>query len=168
MARSKSRKKPCSICRKWFLPDNRQGINQKTCSETCRRKRHRRQCKEWNDQNKKQAKANYLSKKLETIETAQREKPNVPINLPAERINLNLPRDLIQETIGAKPLIIIEYIIEQVSHRIPLTPCHPDKGQPVFKTRQSSNHLKSKQISTDYPLSSKLFSRRDKCSTYQE
>ncbi len=161
MARAKTRKKPCSICRKWFLPDNRQGTNQKTCSKACRRKRHRRQCKEWNDRNKEQARADYLSKKLEAIESAQKEESNVPIALPAARLNLNLPRNLIQETIGAKHLIIIEYIIEQVSHRIPLIPCHPVKGQPVFKTQQSFKWLKSHQISTDYPLNNNLFSRRD-------
>jgi hypothetical protein len=44
------KKKPCSICRRWFRPDARQGPRQKTCSsEACQRERHRRACRDWRE-----------------------------------------------------------------------------------------------------------------------
>jgi hypothetical protein len=45
------RKKPCSICRKWFTPDHRVGTRQKTCSEECREERRRRKQAEWRRKN---------------------------------------------------------------------------------------------------------------------
>lgn len=40
------KKRPCSICRKWFLPHPRLRERQKTCgSAGCQRERHRRSCK---------------------------------------------------------------------------------------------------------------------------
>jgi integrase len=48
MSQIRSRKRPCKICRKWFLPDVRQAGRQKTCSAGCRRELHRRSCAEWN------------------------------------------------------------------------------------------------------------------------
>lgn len=131
MARAKSRKKPCSICGKWFLPDNRRGKEHRTCSTECSRELHRRQCKKWNNRNKPENKANYLSKKLSVIATQPRD-DKVPI-VPAARLNLNLPRGLIQEEIGTKHLIIIEYIIEQFSHRVPLLPYQPENERIRFQ-----------------------------------
>lgn len=44
----KTRKRPCSICRKWFLPDHRIGSRQYACSSLeCQRERHRRNCTAW-------------------------------------------------------------------------------------------------------------------------
>ncbi len=65
MANIKPRKRPCSICRKWFLPDVRQKGRQSTCSLACRKEKHRRRCKTWNEKNKTYFKAIYLNKKLE-------------------------------------------------------------------------------------------------------
>lgn len=121
MARAKSRKKPCSICGKWFLPDNRRGKAHRTCSKECSRELHRRQCKKWNNRNKPESKANYLSKKLRTTATQSGDDKG-PIVLPSSRLNLNLPRGLIQKEIGTTNLIIIEYIIEQFSRRPHLLP----------------------------------------------
>lgn len=30
-----SKKRPCSVCRRWFLPDRRVGARQRTCSHDC-------------------------------------------------------------------------------------------------------------------------------------
>jgi hypothetical protein len=44
------RKRPCRVCRKWFLPHPRAGSRQKVCSaEACQRERHRRNCADWRD-----------------------------------------------------------------------------------------------------------------------
>ena len=42
------RKRPCRVCRKWFLAHPRAGSRQKVCSsESCQRERHRRNCEDW-------------------------------------------------------------------------------------------------------------------------
>jgi len=41
-------KRPCRICRTWFLPAPRAGNRQHVCSEPeCQRERHRRSCARW-------------------------------------------------------------------------------------------------------------------------
>ncbi len=122
MPDSATRKRPCSICRKWFFPDVRQKGRQKTCSPACRKELHRRQCKKWNKKNSAYFKANYLSKKLEKTNKPppERKKPlfgKIATDLPNNRINLNLPRDIIQGEIGIRPLIIVEYFVEQILAR---------------------------------------------------
>ena len=125
MANTKPRKRPCSICRKWFLPDVRQKGRQTTCSLKCREKKHRRQCEAWNRKNKAYFKAIYLNQKL-----AQTNKP--PPDHPTEskkkysppscRVNLHLPYDVIENQIGAGPCVVVQYLIEQIvcrSHRNP-------------------------------------------------
>ena len=126
MARAMSRKKPCSICGKWFLPDNRKGKAHRTCNPECSRELHRRQCEKRNNRNKPESKTNYLSKKLRTA-TIQSVGDQSPIVLPSSRLNLNLPRKLIQEKIGTNNLIIIEYVIEQFSRRPLLLPYQSEK-----------------------------------------
>ena len=46
------KKRPCSICRRWFLPNQREGARQKTCTRPeCQRERHRRSCLDWHRRN---------------------------------------------------------------------------------------------------------------------
>ena len=46
------RKRPCRVCRRWFLPDPRAGDRQRTCSDPeCQRERHRRACADWHRRN---------------------------------------------------------------------------------------------------------------------
>jgi hypothetical protein len=46
------RKRPCSICRRWFLPDARAKGRQQVCgAEQCQRERHRRACGLWRRRN---------------------------------------------------------------------------------------------------------------------
>lgn len=48
-----TRKRPCSVCRKWFQPHPRLGARQRTCgSEDCQRERHRRSCKALRDRDR--------------------------------------------------------------------------------------------------------------------
>jgi hypothetical protein len=43
-----ARKRPCRICRKWFLPHPRGGDRQHACSQpSCQGERHRRACAAW-------------------------------------------------------------------------------------------------------------------------
>ena len=117
MQKTRTRKRPCKICRKWFMPDPRQIGRQKTCSNpACRKEHHRRQCARWNRKNRDYFKANYLSEKL----APPKDPPSSPLKkaavvTPSSRINLDLPKDLVADIIGVRQLIILEYIIEQVT-----------------------------------------------------
>ncbi len=119
MARAKSRKRPCKICRRWFLPDTRHENRQQTCGPECREELHRRQCADWNRVNQKYFKANYLQKKLERCDAAEPDPPAVKSgsSIPKARIKLHLPRSMIQDATGLKLLVIMEYIVEQIARR---------------------------------------------------
>src|SRR3954467_4005740 len=42
------KKRPCSVCRRWFLPDARVGARQKACGDAeCQRARHREADRAW-------------------------------------------------------------------------------------------------------------------------
>jgi len=117
------RKRPCCICRKWFLPDVRQKDRQKTCDDPeCRKEHHRRQCAKWNHKNRQYFKSNYLAKKLEKVGKPSGavcmppSGPPVSV-LPGCRINPILPRDVVLREVPAKNLIIIEYLAEQLMGR---------------------------------------------------
>lgn len=119
MPRAKRRKRPCAICRRWFIPDPRQIGRQKTCGKPdCQREQHRRQCGKWNRKNKRYFKAIYLSEKIERVKD-----PPVPLQessppvIPVSRTDLALPKDVIVKTTGAELLVILDYIIEQIIHR---------------------------------------------------
>ena len=123
MAYVKPRKRPCSICRRGFLPDVRQAGRQRTCSPQCSRELHRKNCAEWNRKNRAYFKSNYLDRKLEEDGRSPPNptEPDVepdPESALRIRINLNLPRDIIGDRIGMGNLIIAEYMIEQIFGRI--------------------------------------------------
>jgi len=123
MSYTKPRKRPCSICRKWFLPDVRQAGRQKTCSDECSGELHRRNCAKWNRKNKVLFRSNHLDKKLEKVnrsspDLAQSEVKTDTKPPPGSRINLDLPRNIICNEIGVSSLVIMEYLVEQIFCRI--------------------------------------------------
>ena len=66
MIRSPTRKRPCRVCKRWFIPHPRLKDRQKTCGDQqCQREWHRRKCEQWNHNNVDYFKDNYLDKKLE-------------------------------------------------------------------------------------------------------
>lgn len=113
MAKNSRGKRPCSICRKWFLPDVRQKGRQKTCGPACQTELHRRQCETWNRKNKAVYKNNYLAKKLEDAVNQQTSGGPLAISSqrPAEPV---LPIEIIVTEYGIKPAIIIQYLVAQV------------------------------------------------------
>lgn len=121
MSRAKPRKRPCKICRRWFLPEVRHQKNQKTCDDPeCRREWRNRRSRKWNKKNTAYFKSIYLAKKLARIKDPPPDSKGEPEKsvskglVPQSRRQLNLPRDVIQDAIGVKQLIIIEYIAELI------------------------------------------------------
>ena len=126
MPRRKSKKRPCRICRKWFLPNFRLGDRQKTCGDPeCMRKWHAGKCAEWNRNNRKCAQEDYLHARLALVvnESDDAKKASAaaastpaksPIHFSRSTFFPQLPRSLIQEVIGAQQLVIVEYIGRQL------------------------------------------------------
>ena len=117
--RRKSKKRPCRICQKWFCPDPRVGDRQKTCgNKDCQAQWHAKKCAEWNHQNSVYFREIYLDKKLAVVSTtAEPDNQSLPsksrttaFSAISSAKSSKLPRNLIQEVIGAQSLVIIEYV----------------------------------------------------------
>jgi len=109
------KKRPCRICRRWFMPDAKVKERQMTCGdEECQREWHRRKCKAWNKHNVEYFRANYLQKKLDTAsesaKTSKSTQPESGSTLPKKRpMNIGLPLEVVQEVISIQQIVIIEY-----------------------------------------------------------
>jgi hypothetical protein len=111
------KKRPCRICRKWFIPDPRLGVRQHTCgAEACQKEWHRKKCAEWNRKNRSYFKEIYLRGRLESFGTDPPESTPVVASAvyvnkpPRQSFPPDFPQSAVQEVIGMKQLIIIEYI----------------------------------------------------------
>ncbi len=128
MPHARPRKRPCSICRHWFIPDVHQKGRQTTCSSECRKERHRRQCERWNRKNKAYFRDIYLSQKLEkTAEPPEAKPPPSPklpvvekksITFSSGRLNLDLPWDVIGSEFGKRRSIVLGYSMQQLVHHL--------------------------------------------------
>jgi hypothetical protein len=99
------KKRPCRVCRKWFMPDPRLKDRQRTCAASqCKREWHRRRCAQWNKDNPEYFRANYLQKKLDAASSDTQG----PKALKA-RLRSALPWEQVQDVIGVKQLVILEY-----------------------------------------------------------
>lgn len=126
MPRARPRKRPCRICRRWFLPNARLRKRQVTCADPdCQRKWHTKKCREWNRANKAYFRANYLQNKLDAVGDAG--------GKPAKsRLNTGLPSEVVQAVIGIKHLVIIEYMAQFI-RQTPSPKAHPNR-QSFFKS----------------------------------
>ncbi len=107
-----SRKRPCRVCRRWFRPDPRVGDDQMTCGDPqCKREWHRRKCAEWNRKHRDYFKGNYLRNKILATDEGNQKKTPEEDKIPRTRFRLGLPWQEIQEVIGLKQLVIIDYIM---------------------------------------------------------
>lgn len=123
MAKTPSRKRPCRICRRWFLPHPRLKDRQRTCGNPqCKREWHRRMCARWNRKNPDYFKSNYLHKKLEGVN--EPEKANSR-RYPQSRTKTGLPLPYVQEVIGIQAVIIIEYLAQLLLRRGQVLLTHP-------------------------------------------
>ena len=114
---SRYKKRPCRICRRWFLPNARVKDRQMTCGDpTCKREWHRRKCQQWNRANRDYFRANYLQKKLEAAQSDKSAK--APSRASPERFSKSgLPLGFVQEVIGVHHLLIIEYLAQLLMRR---------------------------------------------------
>ncbi len=112
------KKRPCKVCRRWFKPDPRVGDDQMTCGDPkCKKEWHRRKCAQWNRKNPDYFKGNYLRKKILAADKDNQKETPEQGKAPCTRLRLGLPWNEIQEAMGLKQLVIIEYIIQVLMRR---------------------------------------------------
>ena len=123
MKKMPPRKRPCRICKRWFLPNPRLKGRQKTCGDhQCQKQWHRKKCKEWNRKNADYFKSNYLHKKIEAATDGDKVLRTLPADRissvpPKSRIKSGLPVANVQEVIGIQHTIIIEYLAQLLIRR---------------------------------------------------
>ncbi len=89
-------KRPCSICRRWFLPNPRVGKRQRACGKPeCQKGRRRKTQANWRRRNLDYAIAWRLDRR-----TAQTQPPPEPLRLPAPL--QQLPWDFAKDQFGAQ------------------------------------------------------------------
>ena len=112
------KKRPCKICRRWFSPNPRVGDDQMTCGDPqCKKEWHRRKCAEWNRKNHEYFREIYLKKKILAADEKNQKGAPEEDKIPRARFRLGLPWQEIQEAMGVKQLVIIEYIIQVLMNR---------------------------------------------------
>ena len=123
MSKPPTRKRPCRICRRWFVPNPRLKERQMTCGQVeCQRQWHKKKCAEWNKKNTDYFKSNYLQKKIDTA-TQCRGDPEATLpakhldKLPASRTQTGMPLEYVKEVIGVPLVIIQEYLAQQLYRR---------------------------------------------------
>jgi len=108
-------KRPCRICRRWFTPHPRLGDRQRTCADPyCKREWHRKKCAEWNRRNPEYFRSNYLHKKLEGVRDAV---GVAGVCTVKSRFPSGLPQRKVQEVMGIKQFVIIEYLVQLLLRR---------------------------------------------------
>jgi hypothetical protein len=117
MHRKPSRKRPCRICKHWFLPNPRLKERQKTCgSQKCQKAWHRKICTQWNRKNVDYFKSNYLAKKIEEVDPHSAESSTTS-NHRSSRIKSGLPAAYVQGMIGNNLFVILEYLAQLIDQR---------------------------------------------------
>lgn len=83
------RKRPCRICRRWFLPDARAKGRQQVCAAPgCQRERHRRACARWRAKNPDYDREERILRRIvveDRADTTGSEGPLVRIDFAAAR-----------------------------------------------------------------------------------
>lgn len=123
------RKRPCRVCRRWFLPGPRAGDRQRTCSEpSCQQERHRRACADWHRRNPDYDRGERLRRRLRrSDEEAGGARGGA---LPQGRIDWSVARD----AVGLQGAVLAEELAEVIADwtRDAVGP------KPIGLTRQSA------------------------------
>ena len=91
------KKRPCSICRRWFYPDRRVGKRQRACSErSCQETRRARTQASWRRRN-----PDYFTARRLQLRRVSQEKGEVVEPLRLARPLSDLPWDIAQDEFGA-------------------------------------------------------------------
>jgi hypothetical protein len=106
------KKRPCSVCRRWFLPDARVGGRQHACGrEECQRERHRRADQRWRAANRDYDRDRRWR---EAIAEAKAEANSAPPARNAPAPASGLPWDLVQDEMKVEGRVILAGVVRVV------------------------------------------------------
>jgi hypothetical protein len=101
--------RPCSICRRWFLPDARVGGRQRACGhEECQRERHRRADQRWRAANRDYDRDRRWR---EAIAAAKAEPSAAPPAANAPPPTSGLPWDVVQDEMEVQGRVILAGVV---------------------------------------------------------
>lgn len=94
------RKRPCRICRCWFIPHPRAGDRQHVCGRAdCQRERHRRACRRWRQREGPAERGHRLRQRLRV---GGEEQPGAAA--------LQVSWDAVRDAVGLEVAVILEEI----------------------------------------------------------
>lgn len=106
------KKRPCSECRRWFLPDGRVGDRQKTCgSIECKRARHERAYRSWRAANRDYDRGRRWEQALESA------KADPKSAMPAANASApvtGVPWDVVQNEMRVEGRVILAGVVQVV------------------------------------------------------
>ena len=93
-------KRPCRICRRWFVPHPRAGDRQRVCGAVaCQRERHRRACKAWHEREGDEETRHRLRQRLRREASA------------AEPFAAEVRWDVVRDAVGLEVSVILEELL---------------------------------------------------------
>src|SRR3954470_18871496 len=101
------KKRPCCICRRWFLPDARVGARQHACgAETCQRARHRKADRAWHARHPDYDRGRRWQKAMEAAAVAAKtgSLPRCPVEPPPLA---GVPWDVAQDAMTPQAIVIV-------------------------------------------------------------
>lgn len=110
------KKRPCSVCRRWFLPDARVGARQRACDgEECQRERHRRADRAWRAANRDYDRDRRWR---ETIAAAKAKPESAPPAPNAPPPTPGLPWEVVQDEMGVEGRVIIAGVVRVIGRHL--------------------------------------------------
>lgn len=128
-----ARKKPCSICRKWFEPHPRAGARQRVCSSMeCQRERQRRAVADWRRRNPDYDRENRLRARVVKEEAAE---PAPPDSDPMARLDQVAARNAVglevMVVLTESTRLIVDWARNAVVSKAKGKPIQPGQVPPV-------------------------------------
>lgn len=101
------RKRPCRICRRWFVPHPRAGERQHVCSAAgCQRERHRQACARWRQREAEAERSHRLRQRMRA--EAQAEPAAVGT------VRAQVAWAAVRDAVGLEVSVVIEEILRLV------------------------------------------------------
>jgi len=109
------KKRPCSVCRRWFMPDPRVGERQKTCGRPeCRESHRARTQRKWRRRNPDYWAERRLRQQVEQLDSGAGESA---LSRSPPALMSKVPWEYAQDVIGAQSTVFIAFILRLVHRR---------------------------------------------------
>jgi len=124
------RKRPCRICRHWFVAHPRAGERQRVCSKPqCQKERHRRACAAWRKREQEGERVHRLRQRILEVPA---------VSAQAGGVRARLRWDAVRDAVGLEMAVIIEEMRREVEDLVR----DAVRRQALENTGQSSREMK--------------------------